>query len=129
MILIDTGKQTMFTRIVDTTNTVKEEMNRIAYMPEPYVPLGICMSGLVGYVTKDIWIPYMYQGSEYVVTLVKRSATNIVYAVSSITGTFVAYLHYVYDTLRGTFIHKPKRVTFEEVETPHPDSPVFLNEK
>ena len=130
MILIDTGNQSLFTRFVEQTNTVKEEMSRIAYMPEPYVPLGICMSGLVGYVTKDIWVPYLYQSSEYVVRLVKQTASSAVYMVTSITGAFVTYLHYVYDTVYGQFLPKPsKRVTFEEVETPHPDSPVFLNTK
>lgn len=139
MILIDTVhfepiRTTVFSNFVESSQYAKEEMSRITHIPEPYVPLGICMTGLVGYVTKDIWIPYVYQSSSYVVELVKRSTSRIVYAVKTLAGTLIAYVQYIYDTLGGGFpsgkgFPTIKRVSFEEVETPHPDSPVFLNTK
>lgn len=139
MILIDTVHvepiQTMvFSKFIDTSQHAKEEMSRITGMTEPYVPLGLCMTGLVGYVTKDIWVPYMTQCGTYVVELVKRSTSRIVYAVRTLSGTLIAYIQYIYDTLGGGFssgkgVPTLKRVSFEEVETPHPDSPVFLNSK
>lgn len=141
MILIDTVhvepiRTTVFSNLVESSQYAKEEMSRITGitgMTEPYVPLGICMTGLVGYVTKDIWFPYVYQSSSYVIELVKRSTSRIVYAVKTLAGTLIAYVQYIYDTLGGDPSGKGfptiKRVSFEEVETPHPDSPVFLNSK
>lgn len=112
MILIDTLQQSMMSTLLEKTENAteyaQEEFSRVSQETNTStVYLGCVMTGIVGYVTKDLWTPYLVRTGKVVYYVVSQCASKVIVSVQTLGGTVVGYMCYVYNALYNRWFPKP----------------------